>query len=266
LPLDTEDLQQRIYKADGDAHSWEWLAMVSPCVDVLRNLANHINGSLGARQGKKHSVPDMQKDIDILMASLLKLKVYVKKEGCTLDPDEMPVPDAISVGLADLAHGSALADFNAQFERNHERCRLMPISALLEHLHNPVPSPEPLQAAPASTDACHHVASPDPSRTLFSISPAPSPANTSTVLHHIELSNAAESSDSDEDSFEDKLTADDFKPTSFPIETEADVAMDMDSIIWYFEDDEYLWEDAFGDRSEESDASTDQAEADYESS
>ena len=103
-----EHVPQRIYKADGDAHSWEWLAMVSPCVDVLRNLANHINTDLGARQGKKHASPDTKKDIDILMASLSKLEVYVEKEGRTLDPDEMPVPDAVSVGLAELAHGSAL--------------------------------------------------------------------------------------------------------------------------------------------------------------
>jgi hypothetical protein len=47
-----------------------------------------------------------------------------------LDPDEMPVPEAISIGLADLVHGSMLAAFNTQFESNRERRRLVPISNL----------------------------------------------------------------------------------------------------------------------------------------
>ena len=53
----------------------------------------------------------------------------------------------------------------------------------------------------------------------------------------------------------------DFKPTSFLIKTEADIAMEMDSDIQYFEDDEYLW-----DGGSKSDANIDQAEAGYESS
>ncbi|RDB26708.1 hypothetical protein Hypma_005341 [Hypsizygus marmoreus] len=40
---------KKIYKADGDMHSWDWLAMVSPCVDILRRLAARINADLGAR-------------------------------------------------------------------------------------------------------------------------------------------------------------------------------------------------------------------------
>jgi hypothetical protein len=104
---------------------------------------------LGARQGTKYASPDMQKDIDILMASLSRLEVYIEKEGRTLDPDEMPVPDAVSVGLTDLAHGSALADYNSQFERNRECHCLVPISTLLQHnLDNPTPSH--LQPPPAT--------------------------------------------------------------------------------------------------------------------
>src|SRR5882762_6163983 len=49
----------------------------------------------------------------------------------------MPVPDAVSVGLAELAHGSALADYNSQFERNRKHRRLVPISTLLQCLDNP---------------------------------------------------------------------------------------------------------------------------------
>ena len=141
--------------------------MVSPCVDVLRNLASRMNDDLGARQGKKHSTPDLRKDIDILMASLAKLDVYVEKEGRILDPDEMPVPDAISVDLTDFAHGSALTDFNTQFERNRERRRLLPISALLEHLKKPESSATslPLPTTP-STAIPHAVPSAAPSHTM----------------------------------------------------------------------------------------------------
>jgi hypothetical protein len=75
------------------------------------------------------------------------------------------------------------------------------------------------------------------------------------------------SSDSDEDDFadEDTVTWDDFKPTSFRLVTEADVAMDMDSVVHYLEDDENPWEDIFGEHGSESGASTDRDEADYES-
>ncbi|KAJ7826153.1 hypothetical protein B0H13DRAFT_1918256 [Mycena leptocephala] len=38
---------KKIYKADSDAHSWDWLAFVSPCVDVLRCLVTSINQDLG---------------------------------------------------------------------------------------------------------------------------------------------------------------------------------------------------------------------------
>jgi hypothetical protein len=245
--------------------------MVSPCVDVLRNLTSRMNDDLGARQGKKHSTPDLRKDIDILMASLAKLDVYVEKEGRTLDPDEMPVPDAISVGLADLAHGSALTDFNTQFERNRERRRLLPISALLKHLEKPESSApsSPLPTTP-STAIPHAVPSPAPSRTTQTSSPI-SPTLIATVSEqHVELPNVSDSSDSNSDqggpAEEDDITADDFKPPSFSLETEADVAMDMDSVMEYFEDDDYPWEDLFGEYGSESNTSTDNDGADYESS
>jgi hypothetical protein len=76
-------------------------------------------------------------------------------------------------------------------------------------------------------------------QTLSSVSP--------TSEQHVEPPDVADSSDSDSDeggpAEEDNITADDFKPLSFSLETEADVAMDMDSVTEYFEDDDYPWED-----------------------
>ena len=76
-----------------------------------------------------------------------------------------------------------------------------------------------------------------------------------------------ESGDSDDGelSIEDNVTMAKFKPQSFSLETKANVAMDMDSVIQYFEDDEYPLEDMFGEYKSDSGSSTDHDEADYES-
>jgi len=105
--------------------------MVSPCVDVLRKLATKINGELGSRQGARHTVPDIQKDIATLMKVLKEHRVYDIIEGRTVDHRDNAVPDVISVGLAQLSQGKALNpinEFNQQFERLRERRKLTPIS------------------------------------------------------------------------------------------------------------------------------------------
>ncbi|KAK6991557.1 hypothetical protein R3P38DRAFT_3331712 [Favolaschia claudopus] len=125
---------KKIYKADGAGHSWDWLALVSPCVDILRQLATRMNVERGTRQGSKHATPDLAADIAALMASLDEHEVYVEKEGRVLDDDEKPAPDVISVGMAALTHGTTttpLAEFNQQFEVLRERRRLTPVADLL---------------------------------------------------------------------------------------------------------------------------------------
>jgi hypothetical protein len=49
-------------------------------------------------------------------------------------------------------------------------------------------------------------------------------------VHYIQFPDAASDSDSDESDFimGDNVIVDEFKPVSFSLETEADVAMDMD--------------------------------------
>lgn len=39
---------------------------------------------------------------------------------------------------------------------------------------------------------------------------------------------------------------DELKPASFPLVSEADVALDMDMVVEFMEDDEYVWEEDFG--------------------
>ncbi|KAJ7206570.1 hypothetical protein GGX14DRAFT_568125 [Mycena pura] len=141
---------KRIYKADGDAHSWDWLAFVSPCVDVLRRLATSMNRDLGSRQGNKHTIPDFDNDIHCLMASLTEHEVYVQKEGRVLDDDEMPAPDVLSAGAAALTHGTTsnpLQEFNAQFDQLRQRRELIPVSELAQYLTEP-PLHLPLHSSP----------------------------------------------------------------------------------------------------------------------
>jgi hypothetical protein len=110
--------------------------MVSPCVDVLRQLAARMHSELGSDQGAKHTIPNLEKDMETLMDSLTKHKVYQVKVGRVLDPQDSPVPDVLSTGLAALSHGSStnpLAEFNAQFDRLRERRKLLPISVLLNN-------------------------------------------------------------------------------------------------------------------------------------
>jgi hypothetical protein len=145
-------LLQKIYKADGDAHSWDWLALVSPCVDVLRRLATSINEDLGARQGNKHSIPNLDQDIQSLMASLREHEVYILKEGRVLDNDEMPAPDVLSVGAASLTHGTSnnpIDEFNDLFDQLRQRRTLVPVSDLVQYLSEATSSSSEA-SAPAS--------------------------------------------------------------------------------------------------------------------
>ena len=119
-----------MYKAEGGSHSWDWLALVSPCVDILRRLSTKINPELGTEQGSKHTIPDLRKDIEILMTVLKEHDVYQVVHGRIVDTQDRAVQDVISVGLAQLSHGNAtnlLREFNEQFECLRDRRKLMPV-------------------------------------------------------------------------------------------------------------------------------------------
>ncbi|KAJ6623265.1 hypothetical protein B0H10DRAFT_1943992 [Mycena sp. CBHHK59/15] len=146
------EVDLKFYKADGDAHSWDWLAFVSPCVDVLHQLAVRFNEDLGARQGNKHTILDLTKDIQCLMANLQEHEVYIVKEGCVLDDDEMPALDVLSTGAAALTHGAMtnpIEEFNDQFDQLRRRRRLIPVADLL---HTSCPHSPVALASPAESD------------------------------------------------------------------------------------------------------------------
>jgi hypothetical protein len=225
------DLFQKIYKADGDAHSWDWLAFVSPCVDVLRRLATSINRDLGSRQGNKHTIPDLDNDIHCLMASLTEHEVYVMKDGRVLDDDEMPVPDVLSAGAAALTHGTTsnpLQDFNTQFDQLRRRRQLLPVSDLTQYLSEP---PQPLRSSPISED---HPAGTSAIIHAFAsgaLNPITVPGDNITVDHHplpaLVLSNPPDDEDEEEDQQppDEDLFAE--SPTLTRLDS-ADVDLDMD--------------------------------------
>ena len=137
---------------------WRSLAHISTLIP------DRINTDLGALQGKKHSTPDLTKDIDTLMASLKLHKVYVYNEGCVLNDNEEPAVDIISVGLATLTHSSGsnpLDKFNAQFNQVQEQRQIKPISELLHHpINQPAEvstsSPSMITVAPNPTSHYTH--------------------------------------------------------------------------------------------------------------
>ncbi|KAI0718505.1 hypothetical protein C8Q72DRAFT_798736 [Fomitopsis betulina] len=64
-----------VYSAQGSGASWEWLKMVSPCVNVLRRLVSGMNDAIGSKQGTKHAAPDIARDLRELRHSLAEAQL-----------------------------------------------------------------------------------------------------------------------------------------------------------------------------------------------
>jgi hypothetical protein len=120
---------QNYYQAHGSGASWEWLATISPCIEVLRRLATEVNGSLGSKQGNRHAAADLTKDISILMDSLKQNNIYEEVLGRTLGDDEGPAPDVIGEGYTALTWGakSPLRQFNRMVKTLQQRCSVRPL-------------------------------------------------------------------------------------------------------------------------------------------
>ncbi|KAJ7023836.1 hypothetical protein C8F04DRAFT_1213217 [Mycena alexandri] len=257
LPVNMEraDFYQKIYKADGDAHSWDWLAFVSPCVDVLRRLATSMNNDLGSRQGNKHTIPDLDNDIHCLMASLTEHEVYIHKEGRVLDDDEMPAPDVLSAGAAALTHGTTtnpLQDFNALFDQLRQRRELIPVSELTQYLTE-LPRPVPARSSPipearaagnaaildafASADASEMITAPGDNLTV-AVDSDPLPAL--ILVNPPDYDDEEDEPTPDEDLFADSPTLTRLDPEDVDLDMDEDWMLDPepDSGSEYDSDDE----------------------------
>ena len=111
---------QNAYKAHGSNASWDWLDTLAPMIEVLRNIAQNFNDTLGADQGTQHTPPDSTNDIVALMESLNENSVYRLHKGRVLGEDTGgAVKDVILVGLHSLTEGikTPLTEYNEAFKR-----------------------------------------------------------------------------------------------------------------------------------------------------
>lgn len=100
---------------------------------------------MGSKQGSRHSVPDLRKDINTLMNALQEHNVYTYQKGRVAHQNDGPVPDVLSAGLTALTTAatsgeSPLSEFNTQFNRIRERRKLVPVSAKSPVTPIPLPS------------------------------------------------------------------------------------------------------------------------------
>ncbi|KAL1728864.1 hypothetical protein EV714DRAFT_213991, partial [Schizophyllum commune] len=197
------------YRAHGSNSSWEWLGVVAPCANVLRQLAKTMNNVLGAQsQGTRHAPADLTADIAELMKSLNEHDVYRVTPGRVLDDDDTPAKDIMGAGLQMLTDNatSPLNEYNASFTRLQRRRRRAPLVG--QHPHQLVAS--------TGTPAAAASAVPGPTS-------ADSDSDTDT-----------ESEDTDADSEDgegelERVLTEDEEPTLLVIEEE-DVALDLDDL------------------------------------
>ncbi|KAG9123668.1 hypothetical protein FRC07_014320 [Ceratobasidium sp. 392] len=119
------------YRAHGSSASWEWLAIISPCVDFLRTLARQFHRSLGDDQGVRHAMANQARSIEMLMQSLSSSEVHTVKPGQKrATGDGEPVIDVLSAGMQKLVHNpnSPLVEFNRNLREMQQRRKLTPIT------------------------------------------------------------------------------------------------------------------------------------------
>ncbi|KAH9938037.1 uncharacterized protein B0H18DRAFT_965183 [Fomitopsis serialis] len=202
-------VKQTIYKAHGSNASWDWLAMISPCIDILRRLASQMHTLLGAKQGTSHTSPSLDKDISQLVASLRRFCVYELQPGREVDDgtdDSGQVADSLTQGLQRLSE--PLDDFNRTFRKLQSRCKAAPLLGARYSDFGGGESRETVdpQNSPASLEImAREVAAPADG--------APDP----------------DDSGSDDEDFVNEDEPEDLEPQAFmSLETAGDVALDMD--------------------------------------
>lgn len=210
----TTHIFQTFYKAHGSNASWEWLEMIGPCVDILRQLTMQINNDLGSRQGSRHSSPDLSRDIQELVKSLREHRVYVPEPGRVIESDKSTVPNVISVGLHTLP--TPLREYNEAFSKLRERRRMVPLIGTPTS-HRPKPSSPSIPAVPPPSDMNSH----SPLRSIHS-------TQTQGALPSISDPENEFSSDSEVEEDENDGLCEDDEDELLPREFEEDVELYLD--------------------------------------
>ncbi|KAJ7859626.1 hypothetical protein B0H14DRAFT_2577057 [Mycena olivaceomarginata] len=255
-----------VYQAHGSAASWEWLAMVAPCITALRHLSTSIINILGSDQGTKHEPADLSTDIALLMKSLADKSVYQIKGRVFAEGDGTPTPDVITIGIQQLLDSSSnpLTEYNSAFVKLQACRRLVPLFndwAESETVGESSESESTAAAAQIIAPSIPSMPLPAPAPPAVPASPpAPSPeiADATNSMHGNESDlndpNSDDSSVFSED--ESGLTAlervnDEVDEPTLTRETAADVALDMDG-----GDDGFVFGGEMGD-SMDSDSDSD---------
>jgi len=241
------------YKAKGSNASWDWLEIISPCINLLRKLAKNFNDILGSDQGTRHTPPDLVKDISTLMDSLSEHKVYQVQPGRVLDDDEL-VKDVIGVGLQHLSEGAKnpIREFNKAFESLQKRRKMKSVSALAEeHL-----TAAATQSAAAPMPSSHNVpptsSTSDSAAEVIEQQTVPSTETAAVGDEDVQMGDVEEPP-GELDAILDNLIRGEVEAT-LPCLTADDVDLDMDEVEVEAEDD------ASDDDSEwESDPGVDEA-------
>lgn len=221
--------------------------MISPCVNILRQLSTAINSFLGSHQGTTHAPPDLKDDIETLMRSLEEHEVYTVNKGRTLDEDDPPVKDVIAIGTYALTDSSSnpLDEYNKAFKRLQTRRRLTPIVGGAPSQSSGSAPRSPRDSGPQASTSSHasfispaHPPPSDASRET-PIPPAPmsrQPEGTPATYEDDPpeggedsdtSSSGSSESDGDEMGELDQVLDEDDEPTLERLEAE-DVSLDMD--------------------------------------
>ena len=194
--------------------------MITPTIDLLRRLTTQMHEELGGHQGRKHTSPDLERNITELMQVLADDEVYTVIPGRTVpNPEgsthtEGTVPNVVALGWTQLA--GPLADFNRNLSRLQVRCRMSPV----------IGQPYAATATAASSQPCS--AAPE---VIVAPENTPNPTYTTSISEPETFGPAPE----DEEAYWG--TGEDFdwelvgeQEEFFTRETASDVALDMDDL------------------------------------
>lgn len=231
-----------IYRARGSNASWEWLAMIAPCVHILRELAKQVHATFGSRQGNKHTSPDLQRDIDRLMASLAQHNVYKVEEGRCIDSEDGEVPNVVTDGIKDLQE--PLRDYNKLFRELQAGIRSKP---LVGEPYIPPSAAAPSPEGPTSSSTL--AGDTDELNGLLEDNGAVDPADDDDAPNADldDDADTASAASGSEAPFGHRLDDDEPRERWFSLDNEEDVALDMDT----FQDDEDSEDGDDGDDDED---------------
>lgn len=103
----------------------KWLENISPCINVLCQLATSFNDALGSGNSNTHTSPDISNDLREIVKSLQTHCVYIPEEECKIDYDKAQVPNIVLEGLQQLP--VPLQGYNDAFNRLKLRHQMKPL-------------------------------------------------------------------------------------------------------------------------------------------